>query len=362
MARICEKNTCPTGIATHDPKFKTKYKGSPEHVKRILRAVAEDVRQVLAAMGKRSLQEVIGRTDLLQVAEAHAPFVRERKLSLDFFMRGPVTRPRPRQGGPAGETAPLNRKIVEATGVLLDAGGTIELDYEITTADRGIPATLAGEISERVRRQRLAGSGAEAKFHGDIRLGFRGSAGQGFGAFMVDGVRLVLRGEANDSVCKSMSGGKVVILPFPDAAYKPEENAIIGHCALYGATGGTLYVHGYAGDRFAVRNSGATAVVEGVGLHACEYMTRGVVLILGPVSHNVGAGMTGGAVYIKRENTGELNTGYVVARDFTVADAGEFLSLLQGYHSETGSTTARTLLEAGTAAVYGYVRCVPVGR
>jgi glutamate synthase domain-containing protein 2/glutamate synthase domain-containing protein 1/glutamate synthase domain-containing protein 3 len=358
MARICEKNTCPTGIATHDPKFKSKYKGNKEHVKRLLIIIAEEIRTILATMGVRSLRDLVGRTDLLKVADAHADFVRERKLSLQFFLGdrcvdGQGIRP------PAEERpGPLNRKIVEDVGPALDEGVSISRSYNITTADRAVLATLSGEIARRLSLK-TNGEGGSKIGKGEICLSFNGSAGQGFGAFLVDPIQVILTGEANDSVCKSMSGGKAIIRPFMREGYTPEENAIIGHCALYGSTGGTLFVHGLAGDRFAVRNSGATAVVEGAGLHACEYMTRGAVAILGPVSYNVGAGMTGGVVYMRREHAAMINNAYIVPRDMSQEDEDAFRTLIETYYEETVSNRAKQVLDDWGNVREHYFACLP---
>jgi glutamate synthase domain-containing protein 2/glutamate synthase domain-containing protein 1/glutamate synthase domain-containing protein 3 len=359
MARICEKNTCPTGIATHDPKFKAKYRGNKEQVKTILRFVAEDVRGVLAALGVRSLAELVGRTDLLKVAAAHEAFVRERKLSLQFFLGDRVV-PGVGVGVQREGLGPLNKQILDDARQALVMGTPLALSYDVTTADRGVLATLSGEIARRTFERRMRGElSGDPPPPADITMTFTGSAGQGFCAFLVEGIKVTLRGEANDSVCKSMSGGKVVIRPHPHATYPAEENAIIGHCALYGATGGALYVQGLAGDRFGVRNSGATAVVEGAGLHACEYMTRGKVAILGPVSHNVGAGMTGGVVYLRRDKAQMVNAGYLLPRPLDDADADDLRALIAAYQKETGSPRVASLLEQWGTVRHEFVRCDP---
>jgi glutamate synthase domain-containing protein 3 len=227
---------------------------------------------------------------------------------------------------------------------------------------------LCGVIAERAVKERRAAArpgvfdfAARGLREGAVRLTFTGSAGQGFAAFLVDGVEAELWGEANDSVCKSMAGGRVVIRPHAEARFEPENNAIIGNGALYGATGGTLYVSGLAGDRFAVRNSGAIAVVEGVGLHACTYMTGGTVVILGRVSHNVAAGMTGGTVYLRREHAGSVNPDYAVALDLDDEGALALSALLADYERATGSAVAAALLADAAAMRHAFKRCVPRG-
>jgi glutamate synthase domain-containing protein 2/glutamate synthase domain-containing protein 1/glutamate synthase domain-containing protein 3 len=347
MARICEKNTCPTGIATHDPKFKAKYRGDKNHIVRMMHLLADDVRSYLSAMGVRTVDEIIGRTDLLTVAERHAEFIRQRKLDISKFLESPAPHSGLSIKRYAEGTGALNKQIVEDTRKAVATNAETSFKYEISTVDRGIPASLSGEIARKAYEERLRGNLSVnlAPFTGQLQLEFEGSAGQGFGVFLVEGVHLKLFGEANDSVCKSMSGGSAVIVPHRRASFKPEENAIIGNCALYGATGGRLFVHGQAGDRFAVRNSGATAVVEGVGLHACEYMTRGTVAILGKVSHNVGAGMTGGILYLQKQYDRFVNNVYLSQVDMNADESDAFRNVLTEYADAVGSETAKRLLD-----------------
>jgi glutamate synthase domain-containing protein 3 len=363
MARICEKNTCPTGIATHDPKFKAKYKGRSEDVVAILTMVAEDVREHLRVIGVRSLRDLVGRTSLLTVAGQHKEFVEQRKLDLSFFLYPVSAATSPTYRLTSEGVSPLNQRITEDVLSSIDQGESrFEAAYPITTGDRAVLATLSGRLAGRMARQR--GPGKSPPVHPldgkRVRLTFTGSAGQGFAAFLESGLQVTLRGEANDGVCKSMSGGTVVIRPRPGIPYRAEESSIIGNGALYGATGGELFVHGLAGDRFAVRNSGATAVVEGAGLHACEYMTGGRVVILGAVSHNVGAGMTGGILYMRKENEQCLNTGYLSPAEWREEDDHDFLALLRRYAHLTESASARSLLEGWSLHRGAFGRYVPL--
>ena len=356
MARICEKNTCPAGIATHDPKYKARYQGNKDHIVRLLRLLAEDVRRHLALLGFRSLEEITGRTDLLLPAAKHLEYLSQRKLHLDRFLAelsGYDGHPVMRR---AEGVSPLNQRILAETRMALETQTDFEGAYPIATTDRATLATLSGVLA---RGAGAARSQPGADYRGSLKFTFQGSAGQGFGVFLVDGVRATLFGEANDSVAKGMSGGRIVVRPPLAAQFAPEENAIIGNCALYGATGGTLYVHGLAGDRFAVRNSGATAVVEGAGLHACEYMTRGTVLFLGTVSHNAGAGMTGGKFFLARRHDGFVNRNYVQAVALDEADSLELRALLADYQSATGSRTAGALLEDWAGTVEAFAKYVP---
>ena len=358
MARICEKNTCPAGIATHDPKFKARYAGSPQAVERMLAHLAEDVRGHLAVLGLARLADLVDRTDLLTVAPGHAAFVHDRKLDLSAFLEAP------RASGPAPATAfqpegvgLLNRRLVEAARPFLERGGSHAFSSPITTQDRGVLATLAGEIAQGIRERRR--TGADPAVPGLLRLTFTGSAGQGFGAFLTEGLHVLLLGEANDSVGKSMSGGTLALRPGPTATFAPEDNAILGNGALYGATGGRCFARGLAGDRFAVRNSGAWAVVEGAGHHACEYMTRGAVAILGKVLANAGAGMTGGCLFLRREHEARVNGDYLTRIPWRVEEETLFRELLEAHAAETASTSAVALLADWPATLAAFAPFVP---
>lgn len=371
MARICEKNTCPTGIATHDPKFKAKYKGHKDHIVKLLHLLADEVRTYLAQLGVPTLKALIGRTDLLTINPVHLPLINARKLDLSFFLS---EQPAPIESAPSAPAGTfnegigaLNARLVEEAKPVLEAAKEnratrLDLSYRITPTDRAVLATLSGKIAEVMMQQRQAAGFAQqvAPFAGDIRITFKGSAGQGFGAFLTEGLTVRLEGEANDSVCKSMSGGKVVIVPSADARFEAETNAIIGNCALYGATGGVLFVRGTAGDRFAVRNSGAVAVVEGIGLHGCEYMTNGLVVVLGKCSHNFGAGMTGGKAYLYAPDETAINRDYLMPVPLTPEDVEELCQLLQDYASETESCTAQRILQNWLQEQRRFVKYLPI--
>ena len=355
MARICEKNTCPAGIATHDPKFKARYQGNKDHIVRLLKLLAEDVRRHLADLGVRSLKELTGRNDLLLPAARHAAFLSQRKLHLTRFLAQATPYSGHALLRPVTGVSELNQRILEATRAAVDSHMDVQADFEITTLDRATLATLSGSLA---RRQAQARRTPGAAYPGTLDLTFRGSAGQGFGVFLVEGIHATLWGEANDSVAKGMSGGRIVVRPSAQSRLVPEENAILGNCALYGATGGTLHVLGLAGDRFAVRNSGATAVVEGAGLHACEYMTRGTVLFLGAVSHNAGAGMTGGKFYLDRRYDAFVNVNYVHACALGPEEAQDLRPLLEA-HATLGSRTARAFLDDWAGTLGRFAAYVP---
>lgn len=366
MARICEKNTCPTGIATHDPKFKAKYKGHKDHVVATLKYIAEDVRRYLSLMGVRNLGELRGRTDLLFVHEKHEELVSSRHIDLSFFLSESTQDNSEMTHLYFDGVSPQNEEIVADSKEVIEKGGAVSLSYPIYTTDRATLATVSGEIAKKIHLERLSKikdgdpSHEHVRFDGNIHIEFNGSAGQGFGVFMVEGIETTLFGEANDSVCKAMSGGKAVIRPSKNATFRPEENAIIGNCALYGATNGTLYVSGLAGDRFAVRNSGATAVVEGTGLHACEYMTNGKVVVLGNTSKNIGAGMTGGSLFIYGDQDENINKAYISQIELSDQDYAELHALLTDYFKHTGSNRAQSILNGWDDLKTGFRKYVPV--
>ncbi len=369
MARVCEKNTCPRGIATHDPKFKKKYRGTVDQVTTLLAYLAEDLRRQLARAGFARLEEAVGRADLLAVMPAFQGIVEERGLDLSR-----LTTSRPHARGHRGPLLRegvnrLNQRLVEDFEPAITDEETVRRSYTIHSTDRATLATLAGRIAQQTSRERRAAAARRDRVavenpwvmpEGRCRIEFTGSAGQGFGAFLVSGLDVTLRGEANDSVAKSMAGGRLVVRPAPEARFGAADNAIIGNCAMYGATGGTLYVNGLAGDRFAVRNSGATAVVEGVGLHACEYMTNGRVVILGRVSYNIGAGMTGGAVYLPADRDAWVNHDYLVGEMLDADDEHDLHQLLEDYWQATDSSTAAALLENWDTNKSTFLRYVPI--
>jgi glutamate synthase domain-containing protein 2/glutamate synthase domain-containing protein 1/glutamate synthase domain-containing protein 3 len=360
MARICEKNTCPTGIATHNPKFKRLYRGSKDRIIELLAHIAEDVRIILSEMGVNSLRQIVGCSDRLEIDPKFSHRVENLNLDLSCFM---------------GQALPISEKQVnpfiekissinaEISGQILGnekPARTAPFTFAVGPADRAVMATVNGKIALDVAKNRRIPH-SKAAFP-PTSLEFYGSAGQGFAVFMQEGLTVRLFGEANDSVAKSMSGGKVVINPSPQATFSAPENSIIGNCALYGATGGTLFVNGMAGARFAVRNSGATSVVESVGMHACEYMTRGTVVILGECGSNVGAGMTGGELFFRKEFRENLNSEYIVAVPCDEADEIKLRALLTDYLEETGSKTARECLNRGREWRAEFYKALPFAK
>ena len=292
MARTCHNNNCPVGIATQRPELRAKFKGTPEQVVHFFLHLAEEVRELLAQLGARSIDEIVGRTDLLrQIKPKRHTDIGHVDLStlLERVDSDDAIRNTDEWNGLI-DVSPLNSQLLHDATPALEDGHAVELQYSITNSDRSVSTTLSGVIGDRYGIQGLP--------EGTITVRFDGSAGQSFGAFLAPGIQLVLNGEANDYVGKGMNGGEIIVHPPKTARYVAHESTIIGNTVLYGATGGGLFAAGQAGERFAVRNSGAIAVVEGVGDHGCEYMTGGVVLVLGDTGHNFAAGMTGGITYV----------------------------------------------------------------
>jgi glutamate synthase (ferredoxin) len=317
MARQCHLNTCPTGIATQREDLRAKFTGRPEHVITYLTLMAEEVRHHLALAGARTIDDVVGRVELLREAP------NELGLDLGFLLRAPADAAAPRR-----RLWARNGEPPQAT----PAAGAIDNSH------RAVGAGRRGE-----------------------RLVYRGSAGQSFGAWLDAGMELVLEGEANDYVGKGMGGGVIVIRPFAeDGADTGETRPVLaGNTCLYGATGGRLFLAGRAGERFAVRNSGALAVVEGAGDHFCEYMTGGVAVALGPVGWNVGAGMTGGVAYVRR--WGQLNPDSVSVRPVPYEDEEQLRTLIEEHSSHTGSRLAAELLADWPATLRGFRQVIPLG-
>ena len=350
LVRTCHRNTCPVGIATQDPKLREKFAGTPEMVARYLLLVAEEARLLLASLGLRSIAEAVGRTDLLRAR--HTGNARADSLSVErllveateaersFSGSLPIQRPRSDLG---------DRLYADAIDAMR-SGDHVELTYPIATADRTVGARLGCAIPYEIG----------SKPPGSVTARFEGSAGQSFGAFLSEGIELVLVGEANDYVGKGMAGGRVVITPPENDAGDP---VLIGNTVLYGATGGQLYVAGRAGERFAVRNSGAVAVIEGVGDHACEYMTAGAVVVLGPTGRNFGAGMSGGEAYVFDPNDGleaNLNRQLVGTYEPTSGQLESLRRIVARHAEATGSRHAGEIRDDWAGASRAFKRVAPV--
>jgi glutamate synthase (NADPH/NADH) large chain/glutamate synthase (ferredoxin) len=361
MFRVCHLNTCPVGVATQREDLRAKFRGKPENVINFFNAIAEDVRGYLSKLGVRTLNEIIGRTELLeQIDDPSNP--KTRLVNLTGLLHNPDpsgeheryhTRERNERFGAEGS---LDETLLqEARDVILGKSARLVARYKITNVNRDVGTHLSGQIAYQ--------RGNHALPPGTIDLTFTGSAGQSFGAFLVGGIRLHLNGEANDYVGKGMAGGEIIIRPKASEKYVWKDNVIIGNTCLYGATGGALFAAGWAGERFGVRNSGATAVVEGVGDHGCEYMTRGTIVILGSVGTNFGAGMSGGLAFVHDEANqlaGQINPQMISIERLNNEE--EILSLRQlvAVHAKvTGSPHAKALIASWETAISKFWKVVP---
>ncbi|GIV78466.1 MAG: glutamate synthase [Litorilinea sp.] len=344
MARVCHKNTCPVGVATQNPELRAKFDGTPEMVMHFMTHLAQDVRQILADLGFRSLDEVIGHPEML-VQVIHGRDAGFMDLSPLLYTPDTGSARRnvlPRNDLPTLEENTLGNRIVEQVLASLQANpdAPVALSHKIRNTQRTVGAKLSGQLALRYGDKGLP--------EGHIRITFTGSAGQSFGAFGIQGLNLELIGEAQDYVGKGLSGGEIVIRPPERVRFVPHQNVILGNTALYGATGGRLFAAGLAGERFAVRNSGAIAVVEGAGEHCCEYMTGGVVVVLGETGRNFGAGMTGGHAYVYdiAENfERRYNPELIAIRRLQEEDVAELKALIQQHWEKTGSLRAQSILE-----------------
>jgi glutamate synthase domain-containing protein 2/glutamate synthase domain-containing protein 1/glutamate synthase domain-containing protein 3 len=343
MMRVCHLNTCPVGIATQNPELRERFRGTPDHVVNYLMLVAEEVRRIMASLGIRRFEELIGRTELLDM-DAAIDHWKARKVDLTEVLASPelppgASRHRTRDQVPVLDDA-LDWELVRRCAPALERREAVRLGpVPVRNVNRTVGGILSGEIARR--------HGADGLPEGTIEISFSGSAGQSFGAWLASGVTFSLRGETNDYTGKGLSGGVVAVRPPDTAMFRAEENMIVGNTVLYGATAGRAFFRGLAGERFAVRNSGACAVVEGVGDHGCEYMTGGRVVVLGPTGRNFAAGMSGGIAYVydvQRAFAARCNTELVDLEALDAADADEVRVLISEHAQRTGSLVARNLL------------------
>jgi glutamate synthase (NADPH/NADH) large chain len=357
MVRQCHSNTCPVGVCTQDPRLRAKFTGSPEKVINLMTFIAEEVRDILARLGVRSLDEVIGRTEFLRQVSRGAEHLddldlnpilakvdatdAERRFSLSTF----------RNDVPGG----LDDQIVRDAANVFSRGEKMQLAYSVRNTHRAVGTRLSSEILRMPGRERLT--------DGHVTIRLRGSAGQSLGAFLVRGVRLEVFGDANDYVGKGLSGGTIVVRPAVSSPLRSQDNTILGNTVLYGATSGQLFAAGQAGERFAVRNSGATVVVEGCGANGCEYMTGGVAVILGEVGRNFGAGMTGGMAFVydagetfeRRANGDNITWDRLRSAHWE----GVVRDLIEAHVLATDSKWARSLLDDWPRAAGRFWQVVP---
>jgi glutamate synthase (NADPH/NADH) large chain len=359
MMRKCHLNVCPVGIATQDPELRRKFQGRPEHLINFFFYVAEEVRQIMAQLGFRKMDQMIGRVDCLTKREA-VDHWKAQGLDFSSVLYNP---PVPSHVGRRclvaqnhGLDKALDYKLIEHAQEALESRVPVSFRLPIRNVHRSVGAMLSGEIARRY--------GSAGLPEDTVQFEFQGSAGQSFGAFLAKGVTLRLEGDANDYVGKGLSGGKLIIYPLRSSLFQPEENILVGNVVLYGATSGEAYFNGIAGERFAIRNSGASAVVEGVGDHGCEYMTRGTVVVLGRTGRNFAAGMNGGIAYVL-DKTGEFaatrcNRASVDLEPVTEPQDAETLQQLVARHGElTGSPLAKWILENWDQMLAKFVKVFP---
>jgi glutamate synthase (NADPH) large chain len=381
MMRKCHLNTCPVGVATQDPELRRRFTGQPEHVVNYFFFVADELREIMAQLGFRTVNEMIGRSDLLDMRKGIEHW---KAKGLDFSrvfhqpdMPPEVARFRC-EAQDHGLARALDHQLIAAAAPALEKNQPVRLTYKIRNAHRSVGAMLSGTVA---RKHGHAGLPEDT-----LHVAFEGVAGQSFGAFLAKGVTFELQGATNDYVGKGLSGGRIVVYPDPACPAKPEENIIIGNTVMYGAIDGEAYFRGVAGERFCVRNSGATAVVEGAGDHGCEYMTGGTVVVLGRTGRNFAAGMSGGVAYVydadgtfaSRCNPAMVSLGPVLPeseqhkaeKDLAAAGKGRLLHgneadeailrrLIERHLRFTGSTLALSMLDHWDATRAKFVKVFP---
>jgi glutamate synthase (NADPH/NADH) large chain/glutamate synthase (ferredoxin) len=359
MMRKCHLDTCPVGVATQNEALRKKFNGKPDHVVNFFRFIAEDVRELMAKLGVRKLEELIGRTELLEMNHAIKHW---KSQGLDYSkllekpQAGPGVHTRCCVAQDHGIDKVLDRELIELAKPALEHRKPVVIEKRIRNSDRTACTMLSSEVAKRY--------GEEGLPPGTIDLRFTGVAGQSFGAFLSAGMNVTLVGDANDYVGKGMAGGRIVIHPDPHVTYRWDHNSIVGNTVLYGATGGEAYFAGASGERFAVRNSGVRAVVEGVGDHGCEYMTGGHVVVLGKTGRNFAAGMSGGIAWIldeERKFKRMCNDGMVDLEQVSLeTDEVEVLKELITSHAKlTGSAKAKQLLTSWEANLKKFVKVFP---
>jgi glutamate synthase (NADPH/NADH) large chain len=381
MMRKCHLNTCPVGIATQNPELRKKFAGQPEHVVNFFFFVAEEARELMAKLGVRTFNELIGRSDLLDMRRGIAHW---KAKGLDFSrifyqpsMPADVARHRC-ETQDHGLVRALDHQLIAAAAPALEKKQPVRLSHRIRNAHRSVGAMLSGAVARRYGHAGLPDD--------TVHVAFDGIAGQSFGAFLARGVTFELQGATNDYVGKGLSGGRIIVYPDPTCPAKPEANIVVGNTVMYGAIAGESYFRGVAGERFCVRNSGATAIVEGTGDHGCEYMTGGTVVVLGRTGRNFAAGMSGGIAYVYDEDgtfAERCNTSMVALepllseadqaqadRDLAVAgkarlrhagcaDEPMLRELIERHLRFTGSTLALAILDHWDSACRKFVKVFP---
>jgi glutamate synthase domain-containing protein 3 len=359
MMRKCHLNTCSVGIATQDPALRKHFQGQPEHVINFFFFIAEQVRQYMAEMGFRTVDEMVGRVDMLDARPAENHW-KARGLDLSAILYNPPLPARVARhcvdAQDHGLQQALDYQLIERARPALEERIPIAMSLPIRNVHRSVGAMLSGEIARRY--------GSEGLPDDTIQVQLTGSAGQSFGAFLSRGVTLTLEGDANDYTGKGLSGGRLVVYPPKSSGFAAEENILVGNVVLYGATSGEAFFNGIAGERFAVRNSGVTAVVEGVGDHGCEYMTKGLVVVLGACGRNFAAGMSGGVAYVfdervdfteKRCNRASVDLEPLIE----FPDVRIVHDLVSRHWKLTGSRRARGILDSWSEMLPRFIKVFP---
>ena len=357
MMRKCHLNTCPVGVATQDPELRKRFKGNPDHVVNFFKMITQELREIMAELGFRTVNEMIGQVDNLEVRE-NLEHWKYRNLDLSAILykepNSLYTTLYCSESQDHGLEESLDWKLLEAASASLNNKEKTEAAFIIKNTDRTAGTILSNEITKK-----YGGAGLPDN---TIHFRFNGTAGQSFGAFTTRGITLELEGDANDYFGKGLSGAKLIIYPPKNSIFTPEDNSIIGNVAFYGATSGEAYIRGKAGERFCVRNSGAQVVVESIGDHGCEYMTGGRVLILGGTGRNFAAGMSGGIAYVydvKGKLPENCNAEMVDLDECDLNDKNEIFTLLQKHIAYTSSTVAAFILEDLENQLKHFVKVFP---
>jgi glutamate synthase (NADPH) large chain len=357
MMRKCHLNTCPVGIATQDAELRKRFTGDAQHVVNFFTFMAMELREIMAELGFRSINEMVGKVEMLKVKQ-HIEHWKYQSLDLNPILYKEPTNASVGQFKAVpqdhGIEHVLDRTLIEHAQAALSGKGVVQGSFPIKNTDRAVGAMLSSQISKRYHAEGLPES--------SIRYHFRGSAGQSFGAFSAKGIAFTLEGEANDYFGKGLSGAQLTVIPDRDATFDPHENIIIGNVAFYGATSGEAYIHGTAGERFCVRNSGVKAVVEGIGDHGCEYMTGGTVVVLGDTGKNFAAGMSGGVAYVYNPDglfEARVNPEMVDLDPLDAADVALLHSMVSKHFAETKSKTAENLLGHWDEASLHFTKVMP---
>ncbi len=359
LMRKCHLNTCPVGVATQNETLRSRFTGKPEYVERFLRYIAQELREIMAELGFRTIDEMVGRSDMLDFNHAIDHW-KARKVDLSRLLNVPYDSKktmlhaiRKQDSNPESE---LEKTLREAIQPALEKGEKVQIELPLRNVVRTVGARISGEIAQKY--------GSKGLPDNTIQITFTGSGGQSFGAFLAPGITMKIHGDANDYAGKGMSGGRIILVPPEGATFRAEENIIIGNVVLYGATGGEMYINGLAGERFCVRNSGASAVVEGVGDHGCEYMTGGRVVVIGPTGKNFAAGMSGGIAYVFDETElfdTKCNLDMVDLESvWSQEDRKQLRTLLENHVKYTGSARARMIIDNWEAYLPLFVKVMPI--